>query len=262
MGSWWDAADGRGLDRRTARRRAADAGRGLWRIRARGHAAAARCFEPATSCASAPSPRPMAWRACGLAIASAMPSSSRPSTRSAIISASPAWARSPASRRWPIRTHLTIVVAKVAAAREEIAAIARANGLTPLPSATNFVTIDCGRDGDYARRVLDRAGGRGRLRAHAGRRAPEPLHPHHRGHAGGPADSGRGTAEGAEGRRLNHAHHRPFPPTPNAVIPAKAGTPAFHPHRRTPRRYRHATARPWHPCSADRQRRFPGKAGQ
>ncbi len=51
--------------------------------------------------------------------------------------------------------HLRSVVGKVAAAREQIAAIARKNGLAPLPSATNFVTIDCGRDGDYARRVLD-----------------------------------------------------------------------------------------------------------
>jgi histidinol-phosphate aminotransferase len=33
-----------------------------------------------------------------------------------------------------------------------------ANGLSPLPSATNFVTIDCGKDGDYARRVLARLG--------------------------------------------------------------------------------------------------------
>ena len=28
------------------------------------------------------------------------------------------------------------------------------NGLTALPSATNFVTIDCGRDGAFARAVL------------------------------------------------------------------------------------------------------------
>jgi histidinol-phosphate aminotransferase len=28
------------------------------------------------------------------------------------------------------------------------------NGLTPLPSATNFVTVDCGGDGDFARAVL------------------------------------------------------------------------------------------------------------
>ena len=43
----------------------------------------------------------------------------------------------------------------VAEARDRIAAIARENGLEPLPSATNFVTIDCGRDGDFAKRVLD-----------------------------------------------------------------------------------------------------------
>ncbi len=47
------------------------------------------------------------------------------------------------------------VVAKVAAARDRIGAIAQANGLTPLPSAANFVAIDCGRDGAYAKRVLD-----------------------------------------------------------------------------------------------------------
>lgn len=49
---------------------------------------------------------------------------------------------------------LSEVKAKVAAARERIAAIARANGLTPIPSATNFVTVDCGSDGDFARRTL------------------------------------------------------------------------------------------------------------
>ena len=51
--------------------------------------------------------------------------------------------------------HLRTVVAKVKTARDEIARIARSNGLTPLPSATNFVAVDCGRDGDYAKRVLD-----------------------------------------------------------------------------------------------------------
>jgi len=40
------------------------------------------------------------------------------------------------------------------ALRARLAAIARASGLLPLPSATNFVTIDCGRDGDHARRIL------------------------------------------------------------------------------------------------------------
>lgn len=45
--------------------------------------------------------------------------------------------------------------ANVAAARARLDAIARANGLTTLPSATNFVAIDCGADGEFARRVLD-----------------------------------------------------------------------------------------------------------
>jgi histidinol-phosphate/aromatic aminotransferase/cobyric acid decarboxylase-like protein len=50
--------------------------------------------------------------------------------------------------------HLMRVVNDIAAARDRIGEIARRNGLTPLPSATNFVTIDCGRDGDFARAVL------------------------------------------------------------------------------------------------------------
>lgn len=49
---------------------------------------------------------------------------------------------------------LAHVKAEVAKARDRIAAIALANGLAPLPSATNFVTIDCGKDGDFARAVL------------------------------------------------------------------------------------------------------------
>lgn len=50
--------------------------------------------------------------------------------------------------------HLRSVVRQVDGARSRIEAIARANGLAPLPSATNFVTIDCGRDGPFARAVL------------------------------------------------------------------------------------------------------------
>jgi histidinol-phosphate aminotransferase len=57
--------------------------------------------------------------------------------------------------------HLRSVVAQVHAARETIAQIARANQLSPLPSATNFVSIDCGRDGAYAKRVLDTLVARG-----------------------------------------------------------------------------------------------------
>jgi len=43
---------------------------------------------------------------------------------------------------------------KVAWSRDAMAAIAQQNGLMPLPSATNFLTIDCGRDGAFARKVL------------------------------------------------------------------------------------------------------------
>ena len=50
--------------------------------------------------------------------------------------------------------HVEGVVRSVAAARKEIAGIAKANGLSVIESSANFVAIDCGRDGDYARRVL------------------------------------------------------------------------------------------------------------
>ncbi len=51
--------------------------------------------------------------------------------------------------------YLTKAVERIAAARDRISAIAAENGLNALPSATNFVAIDCGRDGEFARRVLD-----------------------------------------------------------------------------------------------------------
>jgi len=50
---------------------------------------------------------------------------------------------------------LTHVQEQIAAARTRLGEIARENGLTPLPSATNFVTIDCGSDGNFAKCVLD-----------------------------------------------------------------------------------------------------------
>ena len=43
----------------------------------------------------------------------------------------------------------------VADARAQLTGIATRNGLSTLPSATNFVAIDCGRDGALARAVLD-----------------------------------------------------------------------------------------------------------
>ncbi len=51
---------------------------------------------------------------------------------------------------WLARVVQTVVIA----ARDRIAAIARQNGLTALPSATNFVTMDCGADGDLARALV------------------------------------------------------------------------------------------------------------
>ncbi|KIT14511.1 pyridoxal phosphate-dependent aminotransferase [Jannaschia aquimarina] len=50
---------------------------------------------------------------------------------------------------------MTHVRERVAESRQTIAAIARDAGLRPLPSATNFVAVDCGRDGAHARRVLE-----------------------------------------------------------------------------------------------------------
>lgn len=53
------------------------------------------------------------------------------------------------------QTWLRSVLARISSSRLRIAKIARSCGLTPLHSATNFVSIDCGRDGDFARLVLD-----------------------------------------------------------------------------------------------------------
>jgi histidinol-phosphate aminotransferase len=53
------------------------------------------------------------------------------------------------------QAYLAEVIGKIRAAREEIGTIARVNGLLPLASATNFVAIDCGRDGTYARAIVD-----------------------------------------------------------------------------------------------------------
>ncbi|MEM6972562.1 MAG: pyridoxal phosphate-dependent aminotransferase [Pseudomonadota bacterium] len=50
--------------------------------------------------------------------------------------------------------HLSSVIARTAASRTRLAGIAKENGLEALPSATNFVAIDCGEDGALARRVL------------------------------------------------------------------------------------------------------------
>lgn len=50
--------------------------------------------------------------------------------------------------------YLQKTLAEIEEARAKIVEIASKNDLNPLPSATNFVTIDCGRDGVFARAVL------------------------------------------------------------------------------------------------------------
>ena len=59
------------------------------------------------------------------------------------------------------QTHLADCVRQIAEGRERITQIARANGLAPITSAANFVTVDLGRDGPYAKAVLDELGRRG-----------------------------------------------------------------------------------------------------
>lgn len=50
--------------------------------------------------------------------------------------------------------HLSSTLAQVAAAKDEIARIAQLNHLEPLPSATNFVAIDTGRDGHFSSNLV------------------------------------------------------------------------------------------------------------
>lgn len=50
--------------------------------------------------------------------------------------------------------HLGLVQKWAHDGRAQLTRIAQDNGLVALPSATNFVTMDCGSDGDFARKVL------------------------------------------------------------------------------------------------------------
>ena len=51
--------------------------------------------------------------------------------------------------------YLREVCGKIARARERIYAIAAGNGLASVPSATNFVAVDCGKDAVFAKSVLE-----------------------------------------------------------------------------------------------------------
>ena len=55
---------------------------------------------------------------------------------------------------------LQAIIRRVNEANERIADIAKNNGLLPLTTATNFVTIDCGRDADFAKRIVAELGER------------------------------------------------------------------------------------------------------
>ncbi|MBS9719929.1 pyridoxal phosphate-dependent aminotransferase [Tianweitania sp. BSSL-BM11] len=59
------------------------------------------------------------------------------------------------------QAHLAETVKKVERCRERLYRIAEDNRLTALPSATNFVAINCGSDGAFAMRVLQELGQRG-----------------------------------------------------------------------------------------------------
>ena len=59
------------------------------------------------------------------------------------------------------QVYLSDVKARVEQGRDRIHAIAKSHGLASIPSATNFVTIDCGRDSYFARLVLSKMLGRG-----------------------------------------------------------------------------------------------------
>lgn len=58
------------------------------------------------------------------------------------------------------RDWLNHITGEIAVSRARIAQIAADNGLTALPSATNFVAVDCGHNGAYARRILEELGKR------------------------------------------------------------------------------------------------------
>ena len=57
--------------------------------------------------------------------------------------------------------HLERTVVAVQESLEETAAIVRRHGFTPLPTATNFLAVDCGRDAAYARAILEGLAARG-----------------------------------------------------------------------------------------------------
>ena len=103
--------------------------------------------------------------------------------------------------------YLKTVQQRVARAREKIYAIAQFNGFGCVPSSTNFVAVDCGRDGAYARKILEGLAAHGIFRAHAGRGSAQPLHPDQRGNRRKSCRPRRSLAAGNQGRRLSAFLH-------------------------------------------------------
>lgn len=52
------------------------------------------------------------------------------------------------------QAYLKELKARIIKGRERIDAIAKSHGMKTIPSATNFVAVDCGRDSDYAKAIL------------------------------------------------------------------------------------------------------------
>ena len=73
--------------------------------------------------------------------------------------------------------HIPDVTSRVAAARERIGEIAAAHDLEALPSATNFVAVDCGKDGDFAREGPEGSHFTGDFRQNARRSTARQVHP-------------------------------------------------------------------------------------
>jgi histidinol-phosphate aminotransferase len=53
------------------------------------------------------------------------------------------------------QAYLADIVAKVARSRKRIEEISKVNGLHAIASATNFVSVDCGHDGVFAKALVD-----------------------------------------------------------------------------------------------------------
>lgn len=59
------------------------------------------------------------------------------------------------------QAHLQFSIEAVRQSLDDTASIVRRHGLLPLPTATNFVAVDCGRDGPHARAIVDGLARRG-----------------------------------------------------------------------------------------------------